>query len=627
MTRSTWSLGLLCTVALACGESKPTPAEPSVPTEPTTTPSPVTTIPTDGTRGLLGDGVANPFPSALLVDADGHLALDPATLPSGGETPLPVDRLTWRTGFSSSQTAVIRAPGLRAEGLPDPDDAPGCCAVRMADLTDGRWLSCMAELDAHPEAVDPVLIVRPMEVLPDGHRIAVTISTDVLDRPAPFDGLLQGAPPADLVAHQGTHDAMMQSLEGLGIDPATLALAWDFPVDRGIEPVPSALEQLSVSGQYVLAVDTAPTLPLTWRTAVGTYEVTDFLVDDLALVLDEQGGVVPQGTTDAVLWVHVPSSVADAPAGSVPVLVFGHGIFASPEDYLGKADDPSSVLALADELGVIAVGTTWRGLTTSDLTGATQVAADFGRFHELTDRLVQAQVNVRTLAEAVRMGAIVDHPDLLGASGQSLADTSTVLYYGISLGGIAGSVMWANDPPIDRVALHVGGSMWSTMLERSSNFPLFELALTLAVPEPSDRQVLYSFSQLFWDPVDPMSWAPELAERDLLLSVAIHDEQVPNMTSEALARSIGLPLLAPASTSPFGLSVADGPLPRAMVQLDPERVAPPAENRPADVTDAHTTPRGWVGHRQQVIRYLETGEVVHFCGDTPCTPSNPGDLP
>jgi len=602
-----------------CGPSQPTP---DTRTGSTTT-SDTTTV-TDTEGGLVGTGLANPFPSRLLLDGDGHLAIQPGQLPSGGDTPHPTERLTWRTGFSAGQTSVLDLPGLRSSGLPSAGSAPGEGSVRMVDLTDGRWLYCMAELDAHPEATEPVLIVRPLEALIDGHEVGVVVTTEVADRPDPFAAMMAGDPPADLEAYQPAHDELIAGLDALGMPADEVGLAWSFPVDRGEEPLVSALAQHQVSGSYTLLVDDEPSTPDTFKNGVGTFEVTEFLIDDVALELDGSGGVTPQGTTDAYLYVHVPASVADAPAGSVPVMVFGHGIFASPDLYLAERDDPSGVLSLADELGVIVVGTNWRGLTTSDLVGATAVASDFGRFHELTDRLVQAQVNVRTLAEAVRQGAIIDHADLVGASGQVLADPDQVVYYGISLGGIAGSVMWANDPPIDAVAFHVGGAMWSTMLERSSNFPLFEAALVRTVPEPADRQFLYSFSQLFWDPVDPITWVPELAERDLLLSIAVHDEQVPNMTSEALARSIELPLLQPAVSVPSGLTEAQAPLQRAFVQLDPGMPPPPDENRPAPVTDAHTTPRLWEGHEEQVVHYLNAGVVEHFCGDTPCTSDNPG---
>jgi hypothetical protein len=96
------------------------------------------------------------------------------------------------------------------------------------------------------------------------------------------------------------------------------------------------------------------------------------------------------------------------------------------------------------------------------------------------------------------------------------------------------------------------------------------------------------------------------------------------MTTEALARSVGLPLLAPAATAPYGLPPVDGPLPRALTQFDPGKALPPETNRPAPTTDAHTTPRLWAGQRHQTVEFLLTGQVVHPCGDAPCTETNPG---
>jgi hypothetical protein len=226
---------------------------------------------------------------------------------------------------------------------------------------------------------------------------------------------------------------------------------------------------------------------------------------------------------------------------------------------------------------------------------------------------------------AIADGQILDDPGLLGSSGQVLFDPDQLTYYGISLGGIEGAVLWAEGgAPVDRAALHVGGAMWSTMLERSSNWSLFEVPLEVAIPDPADRQILFAYSQLLWDPVDPISWVDPLAERELLLQIAIHDEQVPNFTSDTLARSVGLDVLAPAVAPPQGLLPAEGPLTRAYVQFDPQKAAPPDSNRPAPVTDAHTTPRDWPGQRHQVVDFLTTGAVSHFCGDAPCIPSNPG---
>lgn len=589
--------------------------------------------PDEGT-GILGTGWANPFPNAGLVGPDG---LDLRDLPDPGETDLPLDRLAWRTGFSPVQSSVLRLDGVSPDGLPSFTDVrPGEGTVRMVDLTDGSVLPCMAELDAFEGATEVALIVRPLVAVPVGHRVGVAVLDGAVERPERFDLMLSETPPASLAAVAPHYRDLVADLsELLDVSPGEVAVAWDFPIGDGTRPLRSALEQLTVPGGHTFTeirdLDAGDDVaPLTWRAAEGTFAAPDFLIGDRALDLQPDGSVLPTGAVDAYLYVHLPTSVRDRPAGSVPVLLFGHGIFGSPRDYLDRDNDPSRVLKLADELGAIVIATTWRGFTRSDQGVALQVGADFGRFHELTDLLVQGQVNARALLEYARAGDLLDDPVFTGASGQALPDRSRVYYYGISLGAIEGAVFLAQDPPIDAAAMHVGGGMWSTMLERSSNWPLFELLLMDDIPNAADRQVLYALTQLWWDPVDPVAWTAELAERPFLLQESVGDEQVPNLATEVLARSVGLPLLTPTDLVPYGLAAVEGPLPpgsRALVRFDPEVPLPDTSNRPAAITYAHSIPRTWDGARLQVIDHLMPGldgQVVHHCGDAVCSASNPG---
>ncbi|MEC8424171.1 MAG: hypothetical protein VX000_10360, partial [Myxococcota bacterium] len=143
--------------------------------------------------------------------------------------------------------------------------------------------------------------------------------------------------------------------------------------------------------------------------------------------------------------------------------------------------------------------------------------------------------------------------------------------------------------------------------------------------------LLFAISQLFWDPADPVSYAADLQGRDILWQVAVHDEQVPNRTTELLARGVGMTIALPTPRSPWG--VEQGPLPvalPAMTWFDPETSAPPEANRPAPVTRAHSEPRLWEGTKLQTLRFLQAdgpGAVLHFCGDTPCSASNTGEGP
>jgi len=586
--------------------------------------------------GLVGDHALNPFPVGVLHMEGGRVALRAQDFELLTDTPLAVERVAWRQGFSVAQTSVLSLPSFDDSQFPSwRQSTAGQGSVRLADLTDATWLPTLAELDAHPDA-DPTLLVRPLAALPVGHDIAVVVTTDAAPRVERFDALLSGSPPADLADQAQHFQELVGSIAALGLDPADIAIAWDFPVGDGTAPLRSIWSQTALPTQHsfdsVRELDGGDTVvPSAWRVAQGSFLATDYLVDDRGLQLGTDGSVSSTGSIDAELYVHIPESVADAPAGSVPILLMGHGIFSEPADYLDDPEDPSHVVQLADEGGFIVVATTWRGLALPDRLGAVEAAGDFARIYEVTDRLVQGQGNVAELIRLMKEGDLFDDPVFLGRQGQPLADPARVRYYGISLGAIEGAVMLANDPPLDAAVLHVGGSSWSTMLERSSNWTAFEIFLEATIPEPITRQRLYAVSQLWWDAADPIAYTDDLSQRSFLLQESIGDEQVPNLTTRMLARSIGLPQLQPMVEPVWGLDPVNNPLPpgsRAYVQYDPQVGLPPDTNRPAPVTGAHGMPRTWDNANAQTLDYLSVGsegQVVHYCGTEPCSAANSGN--
>ncbi len=578
--------------------------------------------------------LAWPFPNAELVGADGHLAL-PADLPHA-ETPIPVGHVAWRTGFSPVQTTVFKlGVDLDPASLPGLDDLDTAGSVQIWDLDTGARLLAWAELDAWPDNPDPaVLLVRPAAPLPMGHRVAVVVTTDVRTADgaalpvAPWYAAAVAGAPVDGLAGRTDHYADLDAdLDALGV-PAR-AVAVDFPIDDPTAPTRHIAATVGVPSGWTwtrtVDRDAGEDLPDgIWKRLEGTFTTDDWLVDDGHFDLDGAGIPAAQGTVEAKLFVFVPESVRDAAPGTVPVWLFGHGIFSNPASYFGMDDDPNGTIDLANRAGAIVVSTVWRGLTTTDLPTAVGVGNDFGRFPELTDKLAQGVGNTIALSRLVTESDFLDDPLLEG-----LADKHTLRYHGISLGGIEGAVMLANNPRIEHAVLHVGGAAWSTMLERSSNWNQFEPLVADSVPDPADRQQLYALSQLFWDPADPANYAADLQDRSVLWQVALHDEQVPNQTTELLARGVGLTVVEPASHPTAGLSA--GPLPvaaPALVWFDPEAPAPPAGNRPAPTTRAHSDPRLWAGSKQQATRFLDPvdpGVIEHYCGDAVCSASNPGE--
>ncbi len=580
--------------------------------------------------GALGAGPLNPFPSVELVGSDGKLAIPDGLLPQVPDgTGMDVRRLNWRDGFSRVQTSVAMLPvPVDAASLPGPGAIGIGGSVRMYDLDAGAEIPVFAELDAHPDAVasgQRALLVRPMLAMTPGHRVAVVVTGGVTSGGAPL------VVPAWAEAKEADpHYAELEdTLVGLGV--SDIALAWDFPVGDGTAVVRALAAAVTTPPAYtfdrVMDADLEPEgylPPGVWKKIEGSFTTDNWLVDDLLFDVDDNGLPVAQAPTEATLYVHVPEAVRDMAPGTAPVVVFGHGILSQPGNYLDQDDDPSAVIELASRLGAIVVATTWRGLTSDDQVDTVQMAADFGRFPELTDRLSQAVANNLALVRLLDEGGLLDDPELGG-----VADRSRLYWYGISLGSIEGVVTLANQDRIEHAVFHVGGSAWSTMLERSSNWPTFELLVERGIVDPWERQVLYATSQLLWDPVDPASYVEDLAGRSFLWQEAIGDDQVPNLTTELLMRSAGISLATPGATTPYDIDVvalpARAPL---MTQFDPGLEPPADSNRPSEVTGAHGAPRLWEGTKAQTLAFFAAGAegtVTHFCGSGPCSNDNTGE--
>lgn len=574
------------------------------------------------------------FPSADLV-VDGHLRIPEDLLPVPIDgTPVPVERLAWRTGLSPVQTTVFDLEDpVDPAGLPTATAAQRDGAVQLWDLDEGRPLACFAELDAAPGAEDhPRLLVRPLEPMTVGHSVAVVL-TDDLRAPdgSPWtgpdwyrsaaDGHTPVSAEGELLPH---YVALDDQLDAVGAPARQLAEM--LPIGDGTAPLINILDELQTPTAWAwtdeLDADAGDVLPAgTWRQLRGTFTTTDWLVDDAMFAVHTDGHPEAQGAVEAELFVMIPDSVRDAEPSTVPVWIFGHGIFSSPETYLADLDDPSHVVALADAAGAIVVATTWRGLTRSDLGVAINVGTDFGSIPELTDKLVQGIANTAAMIKLIHGGGLLDDPALGG-----LGDPNTLRWYGISLGAINGATLLANDPTIPHGVLHVGGSVWSTMLERSSNWAQFEVLIMNSVPEAADRQRLYAASQLFWDGADPALYADGLQGRSVLWQKSVGDEQVPNLTTDIIARAAGATVVTPVADLPADMATATAPLQGpALAHYDPMLPLPTVSNRPAAVTGAHGTPRKWDSQAAQTLRFLDAddpGVVVHPCGDAPCTADN-----
>ncbi len=624
-----------------------------------------------GEPSIAGGHPLDPFPSMHLMTGEGddpsgcRLALDTDTIPVGASRPMDVASLNRRDGFSPAGTLVWQ-PGVAVDpGSLTPLSDPGLslepgAAVQLFDLDTGERLPCFAELDAWPDQQDTerALLIRPMRGMGFEARIGVAITDALVDpqgqpvaAPEPFATLRDGGRDGVSDAVRAHYGELLARLEELGVERDRLVLAWDFrtashasltaPLDRVLAtmreelPLDPAFEPEVVISEIADA-DAGDSIPAgLWREVRGSLRLTHWLwaesgADDApddehdagVFRLDAEGLPVPRGADDAFFTAALPDSIRGADPGTVPVLVFGHGIFANPGYYVASSSDENGVVDLCNRLGAICIGGEWRGLTTRDVADALRVANDLGRFPLITDKMVQGVSNQMALARVLRT-AFVEAEWLQAEAGGSLVDTERIHYMGISLGGIEGATLMANTEVVDYGVLHVPGAVWATMLERSSHWASFEAYVAQTQPDPAHRQRIYALTQLLWDPVDPVNHADALSGRSVLWQIAIGDEQVPNFTAEIMARTTSAPQVGDPVDPVWGLESVAAPTEpdsRGVAQFDGGFVRPAGSNRPAEVTGAHTAIRHTDEMKDQVVAFFAEGQegtIIHPC-DGPC---------
>jgi hypothetical protein len=176
---------------------------------------------------------------------------------------------------------------------------------------------------------------------------------------------------------------------------------------------------------------------------------------------------------------------------------------------------------------------------------------------------------------------------------------------------------------LTRGVLGVAGANYSTLLERSADWTTYRAILASGYPDPLDVAMAVSLFQMRWDKVEGAGVANSVLAgtptgvpaKQILIQIALGDEQVPNLGSYWLARTMGIPILGPTPTTPWGLAVQPSPLPggSAMVIMDGGAPPPPATNLPATSYGMHTLTRKQPATRRQIKAFFETGQIINEC--------------
>jgi len=528
--------------------------------------------------------------------------------------------------------------------------------IAVFDLDTGKRLAFMSEMDMNRSERWPgryVLIVRPMEPMEMGHRHVVALRSSLRDvdggafeSPAAFAALRDGVytTNAEIETAREKFDGIFAFLNERGYARGELLLAWDFMVASEDFVLGSVLsmreETLRVAGGPTLAY-TIEEVADNYNANVlklvkGAFEVPTYLNEDDVFEYDDAHHPIRRTTNQSFPFTMIipPAALNGEP---IPLIVFGHGIFGEGREYLTNGWAGEAVVQpLSAEFGAAVIATDWIGLSHDDLQLIIdEIVPDLNRLGLVTDRLQQSLVNNLTMTE-LALGPLQEDPQVK-IGDHALLDPERVYYYGVSLGGIQGSSFVSLSNRIRRGVLTVPGSVWSNMLPRSIVWTNIQLFFEIEYPDPLIRQLGIGFMQSRFDHSDPINLTQLMFRRPLpdkpegravILQEAIGDCQVPNMTTEMLARGIGLKQMTPGAYEVFGLEAIESPTPDSVLtqyllpdHLDEEGNWPPAGNfPPQDDNGVHSDMVFLQNALEQVSTFLLEGQVVQYC-DGSCDPN------
>jgi pimeloyl-ACP methyl ester carboxylesterase len=533
-------------------------------------------------------------------------------------------------GFSPTGPILAQfTSGVSAAGLPtfkDPEPSLAANApIILINLDTGERAPYFAEVDQNVADVNArALIIRPMARLKEKSRYAVAIRTSVKSA----SGGALSISPAFAALRDGTtfdHRAMAKlapryadifaKLESIGVPRTEIALAWDFVTASDVfltsdlrRMRTDMLAAIGPNGSNLTFTTTAQPANGAYKHYIGTYKSPDFLTaaeTDVSIMRrDAAGNPKMQGFRDANFAAIIPKCIETQPLPR-PTIVFGHGIFGSAKEYLN--DD--FVLKLAEQHCFIIIAGDFIGLTSRQLQLVVLALNDLNRAPQMTEKLAQSIIDFMSLEHAVR-GVMAQSPDFK-FNGKSVIDPAGTYYVGGSLGGIMGNTLMAYDPNLIKGVLAVPGGVWSMLFERSTAWAPLQGAAIGAYESPSSYPLLVAFLGMAMEPYDPITTAahvikdplPGTPVKKIVMWEAIGDCLVGNMTTEMVAREMGIDLLGPTVKTPWRMTAKTGALPNAFYILD--------EKRATLTNDTNVPPSGdngthsGVNKRPALLRMIE----------------------
>ena len=598
---------------------------------------------------LGGEGCLLPWPSSAYEVADSttatgrRVSIPKTAMPHNIDNvyvdPISINR--W-DGFSPTGPLLVAFPGgISSDGLPtwkNPDaslaiDSP----IVLVNANTGERAAFFAELDMNtPDAEKRNLVIHPLERLATNAHYVIGVRKSV----KALDGTELPLSPAFAAAVAGTgfghsrfdakrYATIFSALETAGVAKTDLAIAWDYHTasDDFLRRDLTTMRDAAVAAIGTNGANLAFTAQMQgaraglYKSYLGTYKSPDFLTNGEAdeSQLRRDASALPQmdGMRDARFAALIPDCVASMPQPR-PTIVFGHGLFGSAEEYL--KDD--FVIDLAQDHCFVIIAGDFIGLTSRQLALAPLAANDMNKGTHISEKLAQSVIDFIAL-ESVARGPMRTAPEF-AYNGVPVIDASKTYYVGGSLGGIMGNVFMAYDPNIIRGVLAVPGGVWSLLFERSNAWHLLKGAAQGAYEDQFHYQINLALLGMAFEPYDPITTAahvikdplPTVPVKNILMWYAVGDCLVSNMSTEMVAREMGIPQLAPSVKPVWRMPAVTGPLANGITLYDEHPTPLPPDTNVPPVSDngTHSGVNRNPSALRQVEDFLIGDSVIQTCG-------------
>jgi hypothetical protein len=557
----------------------------------------------------------------------------------------------------------------------------------LIERSKGRRINHWIENDTRTtDLARRVTFLRPGESLLPGHRYVVAVRNLVSPTGAPVEAepvfaAIRDERPSDIPAVEKARrriEPLLRWLEREGVAREELILAFDFVVSSDFslthemlsmrdqafdwleEQVDDGVQTFTVDEVRPINETCDPAGSRVWREVRGTFQVPLFLTSDPFgstaklpgfLMRNARGRPVWNTLTSAPYGIAIPCASLVEPQA---VLLLGHGLF-------GTGQSLVSDLTQSEALGgfdFVAGATNWSGLSGPDVGPALldsfiiRMIADVDQFEALPDRLRQGQLNTLVLARMLKQGVFHIDPAFRVDGRGVIDEEASAYYFGASLGGIMGTMFAALTPDVQKLNVDVPAINFSLLLQRATPFIQFQLFVNFVNEDPMEQAIGFGLNHEVWVRGEPAGYAnhvtgrplrplPGVKRKQMLVTVAWLDQQVSNLGSLLLGRTLRLGTLEGSLQRGLpGMRDKTGPQDSAYVIYDTgsydldnpghQLFIPPIVNRAPrpNRCDPHGL-RGFIPASIDQLRGFLTpdGKIENFCADGVCDASEPNEIP